>query len=149
MKYHAFISYRHETESQKLAERLYEYLINKGYRVWFDEVELAPGAIWVEEIKSAMYQSSAVLFILSGEDTNTGWMAQELDAALKAKKRIVPVVTSKEVLSTLPKELSMRQAIVIDEKPEGIDRQLSLLLKEIDSSLDFWKKIRSYLQNDS
>ncbi len=149
MKYHAFISYRHETGGQVLARKLYELLRDKGYRVWFDEAALSPGTIWVEEVKAAMLQSAAVLFVFSGEDLNRGWVQSELEAALKANKRIVPVLPSKTYLAELPAELASRQAIIFSENKIETERQFKLLLKEIDSSVDIWSKIRSYIINDS
>jgi hypothetical protein len=149
MKYHAFISYRHGTEGQALAKRLHEFLKHQGYRVWFDEVSLEPGVIWVEEVKAALLQSAAILFVFSGEDLERGWVTKELEVALKADKRIVPILPSGHYLSQLPEELAKRQAIVFSENAEESKAQFQRLLQEVDSSVGFWSKLRSYIVNDS
>lgn len=149
MKYDAFISYRHDTESQKYAKQLYEFLKNEGFKVWFDVETILPGQGWANEIREALENSSIILFLFSGESINKGWLQKEIEIAMRQDKRIVPVVTDKKYLADLPRGLAERQAIVLSNEPEEVQRQFKWLLKEIDGSVDFWSKLRSYIINDS
>ena len=105
MREDIFISYRRE-DGTYLAELLANALNDKGYSVFLDRRNIAPGAAFPEELEQAikschdvvavvtpMYfgaKNDNVLRIASDDD----WVRKEISIALQEEKSIVPIYES-------------------------------------------------------
>jgi hypothetical protein len=79
--YHAFLSHAHVNKAQ--AEQLYDFLSRvAGIPVWYDAVNLPPGASFVLGLYEAIVDSRSAIILLSRESVESGWVEQERDAAL-------------------------------------------------------------------
>jgi hypothetical protein len=79
--YHAFLSHAHVNKAQ--AERLYDFLFRVAdIPVWYDAVNLPPGAPFVLGLHEAIVKSRGAIILLSHESVASGWVEQERDAAL-------------------------------------------------------------------
>lgn len=79
--YHAFLSHAHVNKAQ--AEQLYDFLSRvAGIPVWYDAVNLPPGASFVLGLYEAIVESRSAIILLSRESVDSGWVEQERDAAL-------------------------------------------------------------------
>ncbi len=92
--YSCFISYSHEDKS--FARRLYAGLQAHGIRCWLDEKDLRPGDVMIDAITNAIRLRDKVVLCCSLASLTSGWVDQELAAALeierrKAKKIIIPL----------------------------------------------------------
>ena len=58
-----FIS--HAKEYYEIAEKLYDFLLQKGFSPWLDKKKLKVGSNWDYEIKKALRESTFVILLLS------------------------------------------------------------------------------------
>jgi hypothetical protein len=85
-----FLSYARQNEGEAL--KIFNYLMSRGYDVWFDKTSLKPGQKWKPTIKVAIENASVFLALLSSESVSKrGFVQSELKTAL-------------EVLDTFPEE---------------------------------------------
>jgi hypothetical protein len=80
-----FISYAHQDE--KLAQRLYKDLQDKGVRCWFAPHDLQPGAYYRRGIEDAIYLHTKVLLLLSEHAVASSWVAHEVETTLDREVR--------------------------------------------------------------
>ena len=79
--YHAFLSHAHVNKAQ--AEQLHDFLSRvAGIPVWYDAVNLPPGASFVLGLYEAIVKSRSAIILLSRDSVDSGWVEQERDAAL-------------------------------------------------------------------
>jgi hypothetical protein len=72
-----FISYAKEDD--KIVERLYEELRNKGFNVWKDNHELLPGENWELKIRRSLKECEFAILCLSEVSVNkTGFFQEEV-----------------------------------------------------------------------
>jgi len=85
-----FISYaRPDAEfALKLAKLLRDSKIN----LWIDQLDIATGSRWDDEIEKALEESDKVLVILSPSGTKSHNVMDEVSFALDEKKKIIPVL---------------------------------------------------------
>ena len=80
-KLRVFLSYAHADAMP--ARKLYKYLREKGFNVWFDEEKLVPGQDWQVEIEKAIYNSDAAIICLSRNSIEKeGFVQKEFKFAL-------------------------------------------------------------------
>ena len=83
--YSCFISYSHADKS--FARRLYADLQARGIRCWLDEKDLRPGDVMIDAITDAIRLRDKVLVCCSLASLTSGWVDQELTAALEIERR--------------------------------------------------------------
>lgn len=82
MNEQVFLSYAREDQAQ--ATELYELLVSHGLRVWFDVVDLPPGAKWKSDIFKAIRNSRYFCALLSSNSVSkTGFVQAELREGLE------------------------------------------------------------------
>ena len=78
--YHAFLSHAHVNKAQ--ADSLYDFLMRAaGIRVWYDAVDLPPGASFARGLFEAIEESRSAIILLSHDSVASGWVEQEHLAA--------------------------------------------------------------------
>ena len=126
-----FIS--HAKEDYEIAEKIYDYLAQKGYLPWLDEKKLRGGANWDYEIKKALKDSTFVIILLSSTSVRKrGYVQKEFKYAVEYSENkliddiyIIPILLDK---CDIPDSLSRFQWIKIGNKN---------LFEEILNSLNF------------
>jgi TIR domain len=88
----AFISYARRPGVLEFVDRLTADLQARGKRVWVDRASIEPGADWRARIARGIEAASALVFVISPEFVRSPERVAEIDAALRAHKRIVPVM---------------------------------------------------------
>ena len=129
-----FIS--HAKEDYEIAEKIYDYLAQKGYLPWLDEKKLRGGANWDYEIKKALKDSTFVIILLSSTSVRKrGYVQKEFKYAVEYSENkliddiyIIPILLDK---CDIPDSLSRFQWIKIGNKN---------LFEEILNSLNFQRQ---------
>ena len=88
-KYDVFFSY--SRQDSLIVRRVYQYLINAGYRCWIDMDELASGN-FAEQIKATIYESKNLIFFSSDHSNKSEWFFHEINYAINNKTNIIPVL---------------------------------------------------------
>jgi hypothetical protein len=93
MSMRVFLSYAHADE--KLARKLGDQLVEKGFHVWDPKREILPGDNWARELGDALERSDAVVVILSPDSVKSEWVKREIQFAIgdpKKEGRLFPVL---------------------------------------------------------
>ncbi|HET7538660.1 MAG TPA: toll/interleukin-1 receptor domain-containing protein [Polyangiaceae bacterium] len=93
MNHDLFVSY--SRVDSEFALRLVRDLRALGVEVWFDQIDIPPGANWDDEIERALAQAKTVLVILSEVSGQSQNVKNEIAHALEQGKQVVPVLLSK------------------------------------------------------
>lgn len=94
-RFHAFLSHAHVDKDQ--ADRLYKWLQDvAGMPIWYDAVNLPPGATIAQALSEAIENSRSVILLLSRQSVSRGWVQHEFNAAINHQTRfrafrIIPV----------------------------------------------------------
>jgi hypothetical protein len=107
-----FVSYARQDRA--LARDIFRVLKPMNVDVWSDE-ELRVGDDWKDTLRSRLKESTHFVFVLSPRTFDSPWALQELGAAWALNKTIIPVVTDRRLLQSLPVDLGDVQAIASDE----------------------------------
>ena len=86
-----FISYARK-DGKELAEHLYERLTDCGYIVWKDSRDLYIGDEFPSAISKALEEADKVILLLSPSALQSNWVNAEIDMAMVAQHKILPVV---------------------------------------------------------
>lgn len=62
-----------------------------GYRVWIDRAGIRGGQQWMATIVRSIQEAQAVILLLSPNSARSDNVRREIDIAVQAKKRIIPV----------------------------------------------------------
>ena len=84
-----FISYAREDAPD--AVELSKILEEQGHTIFLDDDALETGSSLAPQIRDAIDQSEIVLVLLSKHFTSSSWVQSEIQHALAAKKRVIPV----------------------------------------------------------
>lgn len=88
-----FLSY--SEKDRRWAKKLSAQLEKAGFKVWYAERELLPGANWAEEVERALAQSDAVVALVSPDAVASRWFHHEIEHALGSPHfadRLIPVI---------------------------------------------------------
>ena len=129
-----FVSYARQ--DQAFVRRLTEALAERGKRAWVDWADIPPTAEWMAEIRAAIDAADTYVVVLSPSSIGSKVCAAELDAALTANKRIVPVLAVPVPDDTVPAEVAKLNWVVFTD---GFDPALEKLLAALDTDLDHVK----------
>lgn len=129
-----FISYARE--DYKVAEELYNYLVQKEYSPWLDKKKLKVGSNWDYEIKQALKKSTFAILLLSTTSVKKrGYVQKEFKNAVEYSEKkltddiyIIPILLDR---CDVPDSLSRFQWIEINNENS---------MEEILSSLNFQRQ---------
>ena len=124
-----FISYAHKDTKRVLP--YIDYLMDKGYRVWYDE-GISPGSEWPEEIEKALKNSSCFLTFTSENSVASINVRNEINFALNNE---VPFLAAYLENTELKHGLALRmgdiQAVMLHKlDPEQIDKKFDIVLDQ-------------------
>ena len=127
--HHVFLS--HSSKDHNIALKFYDDLLNLGFRVWLDEVEMEPAESLIEKIGIALRSSMNLAVLLSANSIDSHWVQKEVSIAVSdklsgAEVNVVPIRLDD---TTLPPFLS--DIIPVDwrkEEPLEFARFVKMLL---------------------
>jgi hypothetical protein len=93
MNHNLFISY--SRVDSEFALRLVRDLRTLHIEVWFDQIDIPPGASWDDEVERALDQAKIMIVVLSEASGKSQNVRNEIGHALEQGKQIVPVLLSK------------------------------------------------------
>jgi len=128
-----FISY--SRRDRAVVERLAQALEARGRTAWVDWADIPPTAEWMQEIRSAIDAADTVVAILSPDSARSPVCGEELDAAVSANKRIVPVVVREVAAAEVPPELSKRNWLFLRET-DDFEADVNTLVETLDTDLE-------------
>ena len=130
-----FISYsRHD---RQIVERLASALEARGRSTWVDWADIPPTAEWMSEITVAIDASDTVVVVLSPDSVASTVCGEELDAAVAANKRIVPVVVREVEPAEVSPELAKRNWLFLrptDAFEAGVDTLVATLDTDLEAT---------------
>lgn len=132
----AFISY--SRRDSEFVRRLAAALGERGKTVWLDVDDIAPASRWSDELKAAILQAEAFVFVMSPDSAASPECAKELEYAVALNKRIVPVHFEQTDVATLDIELATRNwipqvGLFTDNFTDSVDT----LIRAIETDLDW------------
>ena len=128
-----FISY--SRRDRTVVERLTAALAARGRSAWVDFADIPPTAEWMAEIKGAIDAADTVVVVLSPDSVASPVCTEELEAAVDANKRIVPVVVRDVPATDVPPELAKRNWLFLREDDDfeaGVDTLVTTLETDLD-----------------
>src|SRR5689334_14550930 len=85
-----FISY--SRENKDFVRRLHGALSASGTGAWVDWEDIPPSARWMDEIRRAIIDADAFLFVISPTSAASRTCAWEVSIAADNNKRVIPIV---------------------------------------------------------
>lgn len=82
----------HSHRDKALADEIRHALVACGLEVWFDEVEIRPGASLAASISSGLEEADVVVMLLSKSSFESQWASLEIGGALVHRKPLIPVL---------------------------------------------------------
>jgi nucleoside 2-deoxyribosyltransferase len=105
-----FIS--HAAADAVFARKLRNLLWHHANAQVFTTEELSAGERWEVKLRNELTAADVVVALLTPNSVDSGWLLQEMGAAWALKKPIIPVVTRRDVLNSVP--VSIRTAPAIE-----------------------------------
>jgi hypothetical protein len=124
-KYDIFIS--HSSSDKAVAERVTQWLSEKGLRVWYDSWEILVGHDIVDEVYRGIRESRFLLVLLSISSINSRWVQEEVNAAKITEFElgstvVLPCIIDADAKTAIPESLRTKRYADI---AEDFDRTLS------------------------
>jgi hypothetical protein len=107
-----FLSYSSQDRDQ--ARAIVSAAEALGLTVFQDEKNLAPGAVWAEEIRHALFNSREMAVLASPTSLVSEWVQTEWGAAWAMERTITPILLMLAP-TQLPDRLRQRQAVIYGE----------------------------------
>ena len=127
-----FISYARA--DRELVERLRPALQERGRTAWVDWQDIPPTAQWMLEIREAIDGADTFVAVLSPDWVRSRVCAEELEFAVSANKRIVPLVTRDTAAADVPAEVAKLNWLFIRES-DDLDEAVDTLVSVMDTDL--------------
>jgi WD40 repeat protein len=138
-----FISYARRPVDRQFVDWLADRLTERGKKVWLDRSSIAPGADWRQRIERGIEAATSVIVVITPDSTRSPECANEIEAALKANKRIVPIVLRAPRVEDLAPELT-RFNWVDCQDVERYEEALDEVFEALESDLD-WRDAHARL----
>lgn len=89
---HIFVSYAHDDNA--FVNRLSADLLDYGYLVWVDTLNLRGGQAWEDEINAAIDACTHLLLVWTANTEPSGYVNKEINRAQRQGKVIIPLLVS-------------------------------------------------------
>jgi hypothetical protein len=138
-----FISYNHKDKA--FALRLTESFKDQDLDYWIDWEDIPPTVDWWKEIEKGIEQAAVFLFLLSPESSISKVCKQEIEHAVKNRKRLIPIVVHDITGDEAPPELRTLNWVFLREA-DDFNPGFLKLITAIKTDYD-WVQIHRELQN--
>lgn len=126
-KYDVFFSY--SRQDAQIVRRVYQYLLNAGYRCWLDLDELASGN-FAQQIIATIRESRNFVFFNSEYSIKSEWVGNEIDFAEKNNLNIVPILIDN---SPTRREVKLYQGI--EYSADFFDAFMNKVIRSLDCGI--------------
>ncbi len=124
-----FLSYSRSDAQQ--ADDWVTHLEQSGYRVWIDRADIRGGQQWNATIVRSIREAQALILLLSPNSARSDNVRREIDLAVEAKKRIIPVeIHTTTIPETLQYQLAGLHRLQVWRDPHGRLPLVMAALKE-------------------
>jgi MinD-like ATPase involved in chromosome partitioning or flagellar assembly len=137
--YDVFLSYsRSDKVATATARELATLLMDSGIRVWYDDVNLAPGVDLTEELDRAISQSQHMVAVLGQQQSD--WASREIVRFMRqaledeSERTVIPVLVNASP-DVLPPLLSRTKYLCIEGSGQKRAEETAAVAREIVSSL--------------
>lgn len=123
-----FVSY--SRRDKPAVQQLHDALADRGKDVWIDWHDIPKAVDFLDEIYRAIEGADSVLIAISPDSSASGICDQELQHAMKHRKRLIPVVLRDVNASDLPGDVAALNWIFLrdeDDFDEGIDHIVEVM----------------------
>lgn len=124
-----FLSY--SRKDTRAADSLTTELLKRGYRAWVDRRDLQPSEEWRKALRHGIEASDSFVFLVTKASIASPFCLQEMDWAIEAGKRVIPVMLEMLAVEDLPAAVSSRQYIKSTEAGNSED-----MLRQLVTALD-------------
>jgi hypothetical protein len=114
-----FLAYMREDFEAK--ETIRKQLNLNGFSTWSDTTDIKKGTRFKEAIEKGIAEADNFLFLISPLSVNSKETMQELDIAIKYKKRIIPLLVISTADDDLPIKLRSIQYIDFQDRTEKVE----------------------------
>ncbi len=132
-----FISY--SRKDSDFAHKVYDAFKNIDKEVWVDFEDIPLSADWWKEIEAGIDAAETFIFILTPDSVQSDICRQEIDHAVKANKRIVPIL-HREIVEDADKEKIHEQVSshnwIFFREEDNFDDAFKQLLDAVETDLD-------------
>jgi hypothetical protein len=131
----AFITYARQNGGTEFVDALAAALSSRGKSVWVDRMKIEAAAEWRVRIGRGIESAKALIFIVSPESAESIECARELEIAVEARKRIIPIVFKDVDPADLPEALAARNWIYFrpsDDSAAALDQTVEALDSDLD-----------------
>ena len=129
-----FVSY--SRRDQEFVRRLHAALSERGKDAWVDWEDIPATAKWQDELNDGIVSADSFLFVLTPSSLTSEYCAAELDEAIKANKKIVPVLRQDANGTAIPDALAAHQWISFRHEDE-FEGSVDQLVKALDTDIDW------------
>ncbi len=131
-----FISY--SRRDRQFVQRLGAALEARGKDVWVDWEDIPASSQWRREIEDGIDATDAFLFVISPDSVGSHECGQELDHALRRRKRIVPIVHREVDPAEVRSEAAAINWVYLRDQ-DPFDEGVEALVRAIDTDLEHAK----------
>jgi hypothetical protein len=82
----------HASADSAFTDRLCNELRARGVTVWVDRTNIPPGAMYERSIEAALAAATHVVLVVSPEASASDWVRSEVEWALNAGKKVIPLI---------------------------------------------------------
>ncbi|MEM9815483.1 MAG: toll/interleukin-1 receptor domain-containing protein [Cyanobacteria bacterium P01_D01_bin.6] len=136
MQEYAFASYSHRDADAVMP--IVEALLERGFYVWIDRLQLVPGEEWGKSISEALRDAKALLWFAGRHTGSSSWMQEELRSTMRLGEQValIPVLVKGANPEELPLFLKTRQWVdARDDRNKAIDALSTALTQYLGSPL--------------
>jgi formylglycine-generating enzyme required for sulfatase activity len=130
-----FISYSRR-DSSDFAEELVAGLALAGFAPFLDRHDIAAGEEWEARLGGLIREADTIVFVVSLEAVRSRRCAWEVETAIAAAKRVLPVIFKTVPDADIPQQLQRRQFVRFDTGL-GINRPLAQLVDALRQDIDW------------
>jgi WD40 repeat protein len=129
-----FVSY--SRKDIDFVRRLHTALAELGRETWVDWEGIPPTADWMQQIAAAIDGAQAFVFVISPDSLKSAVCAYELEHAVRANKRLVPILLRPAEAVEVPSPLA-RLNWVMFRSGDDFDAAVRVLIEALDVDLEW------------
>jgi WD40 repeat protein len=131
-----FISYG-RADSKGFATQLHQRLTELGLKVWFDQNDIPPAVDWQNQIYDGIEKAHNFIFIITPHSVNSAYCLEEVLAAVKHNKRIIPLLHIQSPLEKMHPIIRQLNWIFFQEGIDAFEEAFNKLIYTIEHHLDY------------
>lgn len=132
----AFISYS-RTDSQNFVIELHARLLQQGLKIWVDHHDIPPAVDWQAQIQDGIERSHNFIFVIAPHALESKYCLEELEIAVRLKKRIIPLLHVRVDQDKRPADLRRLNWIYCQDEIDDFDVAFNKLRHAIAQDQDY------------